>query len=87
MTAGETWHSAGLIMQMRASDTDMRLRAKTREILSKLHNETGQDPGWQNNGGLYVARSKVKFLVYNNLISSSSFNCYNYKLDTNDYYP
>ncbi|XP_073980159.1 sarcosine dehydrogenase isoform X2 [Rhodnius prolixus] len=64
VTAGETWHSAGLIMQMRASDTDMRLRAKTREILSKLHNETGQDPGWQNNGGLYVARSKIRLDEY-----------------------
>ncbi|KAK9499026.1 hypothetical protein O3M35_003544 [Rhynocoris fuscipes] len=64
VTAGETWHSAGLILQMRSNDTDMRLRAKTRELLLNLQNDTGLDPGWENNGGLYVARSKIRLDEY-----------------------
>lgn len=67
MTAGETWHSAGLILQMKANDIEVQLRSKTRTFLEEIQQETGMDPGWKNNGGLYLARSKV-----NNYISEKN---------------
>jgi hypothetical protein len=70
VTAGETWHSAGLIMQLRPSDLEIQLRARTRALLTTLQQETGLDPGWHNNGGLYVARSKVSHFIYDALYST-----------------
>ncbi|XP_014248912.1 sarcosine dehydrogenase, mitochondrial [Cimex lectularius] len=64
VTAGETWHSAGLIMQMRANDIEIQLRSTTKNLLASLQEETGIDPGWHNNGGLYIARSKIRLDEY-----------------------
>ncbi|BET00902.1 sarcosine dehydrogenase [Nesidiocoris tenuis] len=64
VTAGETWHSAGLILQMKVNDIEMQLRSATRNLLEELQSETGMDPGWKNNGGLYLARSKVRMDEY-----------------------
>lgn len=38
----------------------MRLLSYTHELLSQLEAETGVDPGYMVNGGLFIASSKVK---------------------------
>lgn len=48
-------------MQMRPTDIEMHLRQTTRKLLEELKDQTGSDPGWVNNGGLYFARSQVNF--------------------------
>lgn len=64
VAAGETWHSAGLILQMKVNDIEIQLRSATRALLEGLQNETGMDPGWRQNGGLYLARTKVRMDEY-----------------------
>lgn len=64
VTAGETWHSAGLILQMRMSDMEIQLRSATKSLLCSLEEETGLDPKWTNNGAIYLARSKIRMDEY-----------------------
>jgi hypothetical protein len=61
LTAGTTWHTAGLIWRLRPSDVEIELLAATRNLLMRLEAETGVDPGWVNNGGLFIAHTKVRF--------------------------
>jgi len=60
LTAGTTWHTAGLIWRLRPNDVEIQLLGATRDLLMRLEAETGIDPGWINNGGLFIAHSKVK---------------------------
>lgn len=59
LTAGTTWHTAGLVWRLRPSDVEIELLNSTRNVLMRLEEETGLDPGWINNGGLFIAHSKV----------------------------
>jgi sarcosine dehydrogenase len=56
---GTTWHSAGLLWRLRPNDTDIQLIAKTHEILQVIEAETGINPGWVNNGGMFIAHNQV----------------------------
>ncbi len=49
--------------RLRPSDIDVRLLAYTHQLLKGLEEETGIDPGYIVNGGLFVASSKVKFII------------------------
>lgn len=60
LTSGTTWHTAGLIWRLRPSDVEVQLLNTTRELLMSLEEETGINPGWINNGGLYLAHTKVR---------------------------
>ena len=62
LTAGTTWHSAGLVWRLRPSDLTIQLLMHTRNL---LRNEDGLcadcgevDPGWIQNGSVYVASTR-----------------------------
>lgn len=59
LTAGTTWHTAGLVWRLRPNDVDIQLLANSRNMLMKLEEETGLDPGWIQNGGVFIAHSDV----------------------------
>ena len=60
LTSGTTWHTSGLAWSIRGpNDVEMELLDATRRIFNSLEKETGTNPGWINNGGVYVARSSV----------------------------
>jgi hypothetical protein len=40
---------------------EIKLLSHTHSILTKLEEETGVNPGWINNGGLFIANNKVRF--------------------------
>nr|CAD7449091.1 unnamed protein product [Timema bartmani] len=67
LTAGTTWHTAGLIWRLRPNDVEIQLLRSTRDLLTKLESETGLDPGWINNGGLYLANNKERLNEYSRL--------------------
>lgn len=67
LTAGTTWHTAGLLWRLRPSDTEIALINTTREMLRRLEDETGVNPGWINNGGLFIASSKERLKEYQRL--------------------
>jgi len=39
---------------------EIQLLQSTRDLLTTLGDETGIDPGWINNGGLYIAHNQVR---------------------------
>ncbi|XP_015921050.1 sarcosine dehydrogenase, mitochondrial [Parasteatoda tepidariorum] len=70
LTAGTTWHTAGLIWRLRPSDTDIQILNYTRHLLNDvLEKETGVHPGWVNNGGLFIANSKERLNEYKRLMT------------------
>ncbi|XP_046739990.1 sarcosine dehydrogenase, mitochondrial isoform X1 [Diprion similis] len=70
LTAGTTWHTAGLIWRLRPNDVEMQLLHTTRELLMRLEAETGLNPGWINNGGLYIANSDIRMDEYKRLATA-----------------
>ncbi|XP_066953751.1 sarcosine dehydrogenase, mitochondrial-like [Macrobrachium rosenbergii] len=69
LTAGTTWHTAGLLWRLRPSDAEIHLINTTRELLLRLEDETGINPGWINNGGLFIASSKPRLDEYRRLVT------------------
>jgi dimethylglycine dehydrogenase len=67
LTAGSTWHAAGLIPSYTRSHNIGRMVAKSIEIYEGLERETGQAVGWHKCGQLRVANTPERmdeFLSY-----------------------
>lgn len=60
LTSGSTFHSAGLVGQLRSSLPLTRLMMKSVDLYGKLQTETGRDPGWHPVGSLRVASSTAR---------------------------
>uniref|UniRef100_A0A663N2W3 Sarcosine dehydrogenase n=1 Tax=Athene cunicularia TaxID=194338 RepID=A0A663N2W3_ATHCN len=70
LTSGTTWHTAGLLWQLRPSDVEVELLAHTRDVVSReLPAETGLHTGWVENGGLFIASNKQRLDEYKRLMS------------------
>ncbi|MGD9705103.1 MAG: FAD-dependent oxidoreductase [Acidimicrobiia bacterium] len=57
LTSGSTFHSAGLVGQLRSSVTLTRMMMYSAELYRRLGAETGQDVGWHEVGSLRLASS------------------------------
>ena len=55
LTCGTTWHAAGLIGQLRASQNMTRLARYSAKLYTELEAETGVATGMRQNGSLSVA--------------------------------
>ncbi|MBP2236807.1 4-methylaminobutanoate oxidase (formaldehyde-forming) [Sinorhizobium kostiense] len=55
LTSGTTWHAAGLIGQLRASQNMTRLAKYSADLYVKLESETGIATGMRQNGSITVA--------------------------------
>ncbi|MFA5121225.1 FAD-dependent oxidoreductase [Zavarzinia sp.] len=62
LTAGSTWHAAGLVGQLRTSANITRLLGYSVELYRKLEEETGQATGWKMNGGLRLACNQDRWI-------------------------
>ncbi|XP_071548402.1 sarcosine dehydrogenase, mitochondrial [Panulirus ornatus] len=69
LTAGTTWHTAGLLWRLRPSDAELHLINTTRQLLLNLEHETSINPGWINNGGLFIASSNERLDEYKRLMT------------------
>ncbi len=58
---GTSWHAAGLIGTMRASDSHAQLCQYSMSLLSELEEETGQSTGFKRVGSLNIAHSEARF--------------------------
>ncbi|XP_013401693.1 sarcosine dehydrogenase, mitochondrial [Lingula anatina] len=67
LTAGTTWHTAGLVWRLRPNDVDIQLLNRSRDLMQELEEETGVNPGWINNGGLFIASRKERLDEYKRL--------------------
>ena len=54
---GTTWHAAGLVGQLRASEAGTRLVQYSTRLYERLEAETGQATGFRRCGGVTVART------------------------------
>jgi heterotetrameric sarcosine oxidase gamma subunit len=57
LSCGTTWHAAGLVGQLRASESVTRLVQYSTSLYSRLEAETGLGTGFRRCGGVTVART------------------------------
>ncbi|MGY8667032.1 FAD-dependent oxidoreductase [Bradyrhizobium sp. UFLA05-109] len=60
LTSGTTWHAAGLIGQLRATQNMTRLAKYSAELYVKLEEETGIATGMRQNGSITVALTQER---------------------------
>src|SRR3954470_24353884 len=60
LTYGSTWHSAGLVGQLRSSLSLTRMMQYSGGLYAELKELTGNDPGWHQLGGLRLASSQPR---------------------------
>jgi glycine cleavage system T protein len=60
LTHGSTWHSAGLVGQLRSSISLTRMMQYSVGLYAELKEVTGNDPGWHQLGGLRLASSEPR---------------------------
>lgn len=61
LTCGTTWHAAGLISQLRSSQTLTQLSKYSTELYTELESETGIATGYRQNGALTIALTPDRF--------------------------
>src|ERR1700735_352795 len=57
LSCGTTWHAAGLVGQLRATESGTRLVQYSTELYERLEAQTGQATGFRRCGGVTVART------------------------------
>jgi glycine cleavage system aminomethyltransferase T/glycine/D-amino acid oxidase-like deaminating enzyme len=58
LSCGTTWHAAGLVGQLRATESGTRLVQYSTELYARLEQETGLSAGYKQCGGVTVARTE-----------------------------
>ncbi|MGO4258499.1 GcvT family protein [Marmoricola sp. RAF53] len=58
LSSGTTWHAAGLVGQLRASESGTRLVQYSTELYARLEAEVGLATGYKRCGGVTVARTE-----------------------------
>jgi heterotetrameric sarcosine oxidase gamma subunit len=62
LSSGTTWHAAGLVGQLRASESGTRLVQYSSELYAALEGKVGLSSGYKQCGGVIVARSEDRMM-------------------------
>ncbi len=62
LSSGTTWHAAGLVGPLRASESGTRLVQYSAQLYAELEAETGLATGYNNVGGLVLARTPERMV-------------------------
>ena len=62
LSCGTTWHAAGLVGQLRATESGTRLVQHSASLYERLEEETGLGTGWKRCGGVTVARTPDRWV-------------------------
>src|SRR6476660_3070906 len=62
LSSGTTWHAAGLVGQLRASESGTRLVQYSTRLYAELESETGLSAGYKQCGGVTVARTEDRMI-------------------------
>src|SRR6516162_5756747 len=62
LSCGTTWHAAGLVGQLRASESGTRLVQYSTQLYAELEAETGLSAGYRRCGGVTVARTEDRMV-------------------------
>ena len=71
LTSGSTFHSAGLVGQLRTSANLTRMIRYSTDLYRRLKDETGVDPGWREVGSLRLASSPQRLDELKRLVAVS----------------
>ena len=63
LSCGTTWHAAGLVGQLRASESGTRLVQYSTQLYDRLESETGLATGFRRCGGVTVARTDDRMMA------------------------
>lgn len=73
ITSGTTWHTAGLIWRQRPNDVETTILTNTYNIIKEVGADTDMDPGWINNGGIFIAHNEVCYHFFHSFIKDEQF--------------
>jgi heterotetrameric sarcosine oxidase gamma subunit len=75
LSSGTTWHAAGLVGQLRASESLTRLVQYSTQLYAELESETGLSAGYKQCGGVTVARTEDRMVqLRRTAASAAAFN-------------
>ena len=75
LSSGTTWHAAGLVGQLRASESATRLVQYSTQLYAELETETGLSAGYKQCGGVTVARTEDRMVqLRRTAASAAAFN-------------
>jgi heterotetrameric sarcosine oxidase gamma subunit len=75
LSSGTTWHAAGLVGQLRASESLTRLVQYSTRLYAELESETGLSAGYKQCGGVTVARTEDRMVqLRRTAASAAAFN-------------
>ncbi len=72
LSGGTTWHAAGLVGQLRASEAGTRLVQYSTDLYARLEAETGLGTGYRTCGGLTLARTPDRMVALRRTASSAA---------------
>jgi glycine cleavage system aminomethyltransferase T/glycine/D-amino acid oxidase-like deaminating enzyme len=72
LSCGTTWHAAGLVGQLRASEAGTRLVQYSTQLYSRLEAETGLTTGYRVCGGVTVARTPDRMVALRRTAASAA---------------
>ena len=71
LSGGTTWHAAGLVGQLRATDAMTKLIRYSVQLYASLEKETGLGTGWKQSGSLSVARTRERMTALRRAAASA----------------
>ena len=71
LTSGSTFHSAGLVGQLRTSSSLTQMMRYSTDLYRRLKNLTGIDPGWEEVGSLRIASSEERMVELKRVVGYS----------------
>ncbi|MDF2824592.1 MAG: hypothetical protein K0R68_2000, partial [Mycobacterium sp.] len=72
LSSGTTWHAAGLVGQLRASESATRIVQYSTQLYAELENETGLSAGYKQCGGVTVARSEDRMIQLRRTVANAA---------------
>ncbi|RYD47032.1 MAG: FAD-binding oxidoreductase, partial [Verrucomicrobiaceae bacterium] len=60
LSSGTTWHAAGMVGQLRASNSMTRINQYSAALYPELEKETGHDVGWVRTAGLTLGTNPAR---------------------------
>ncbi len=85
LTSGTTWHAAGLVGQLRATQNLTRLAKYTTELFQELESLTGQATGFKTTGSISIALHKERYEeLMRQATSAAAFGVENHVMEANE---
>src|SRR3977135_205896 len=72
LSCGTTWHAAGLVGQLRASESATRLVQYSTQLYAELEGEVGLSAGYKQCGGVTVARCEDRMIQLRRIAANAA---------------